>query len=237
MKKILFLIKCSFIIWVLLLNPAISSVKWKLIKYSSGIKVYTREAADSDIDEFMGTAIIRADLSVIEAVIGDIPAQTKWMHNCIESRLIKMKSENVRIIYNVTDAPWPVNDRDAVVRTEVNRDPQKGQSIISIRSINYPGISVKNGRFRMPKLTGNWRFYYLGPGRTKCVYRIRANPGGSIPVWLANRTARDVPYETLSGLKRMVQKQKYIDEGARIRRVDGDIFKKYYDLRKKEAEK
>ncbi len=228
MKCRLIVALCSCLVILISLNPLYSDENWKLVKHESGIKVFTKETADTDIDEFLGEAVIEADLSVIEAVFDNVQGQTEWMQDCIEAKLIDKKSRYEWIIYNVTNAPWPVEDRDVVVKTVTHRDPKNGLINIEINSTDHPDFPKIEGRVRMPGLEGGWEFKYLGSGKTKCAYRIKADPGGSLPVWLANKTTREIPYKTILSLMKMVKKKKYISEGKKIRDADGDVFKKFF---------
>ena len=81
----------------------------------------------------------------------------------------------------------------------------------------------------MLELDGSWTLDYLGPGATKAAYRIKVNPGGSIPAWLANTTTKEIPFNTMLGLMNMVKKQKYISAGKKIRDGDGNLFQKFFN--------
>jgi len=41
----------------------------------------------------------------------------------------------------------------------------------------------------------------IGEYKTSVTYQVHADPGGAIPVWLANATAVDTPYDTLKNLR------------------------------------
>ena len=81
----------SFLVIICLITfvSPLTAEEWKLARDDQDIKVFTKTNSDSDMDEFLGTATFETDLSVIEAVLGDVPAQTEWMQDCIEAKLVK----------------------------------------------------------------------------------------------------------------------------------------------------
>jgi hypothetical protein len=54
------------------------------------------------------------------------------------------------------------------------------------------------------QVEGFYRMWQLDRARTKVVYQVEADVGGSVPRWMAERVARDMPYETLSRLRQRV---------------------------------
>jgi len=62
----------------------------------------------------MGSADIDASIDVVYAVFKDIPAATQWMADCKENREIRKIDEYTSVQFNITKAPWPVSDREAL---------------------------------------------------------------------------------------------------------------------------
>jgi hypothetical protein len=56
----------------------------------------------------------------------------------------------------------------------------------------------------MPRLVGFYRLRKLTDRQTEVTYQVEADPGGSLPRWLATRIARDLPHETLARLRARV---------------------------------
>jgi len=61
----------------------------------------------------------------------------------------------------------------------------------------------------MPEISGKWVLTPINRDHTRAVYTVKSNPGGSLPKSLANLKSKDIPYNTLMGLKMMVKKDKY----------------------------
>jgi hypothetical protein len=201
----------SVILSLLVTIPAVvtAASDWKLAIQKDGIEVSTRPVKGSDLDEFMGTADINASIDVVYAVIKDTPAATQWMADCKESREIRKIDEYTSVQLNVTKTPWPVWDREALCLVTEKKDEKTGKITFDFHETNDPSVPVGKGNVRMPEIRGQWVLIPINPDRTKVIYTAKSNPGGSIPKAIANLKSKEIPYNTLLGLRMMVKKDKY----------------------------
>jgi hypothetical protein len=200
----------TMIIGTLLAPVAASSESgWKLALQKDGIEVSARAVPGSDLDEFMGTAVIEASVNVVEAVIDDVPAAPQWMADCREARTIRKIDENSSVVINVTKTPWPAYDRETLLISTKQKDVKTGTVIFEFHSVNDPAVSVGKKNVRIPAIEGRWVLMPVDEGHTKVTYTVKSNPGGAIPKFIAKQRSRDIPYKTLLGLKKMVMKDKY----------------------------
>lgn len=227
MKKLSYFSISVLLTGLVVVSALYGAAKWQKVKSDDGITVFTRDVKGSDLDEFMGVTYINKHISVLLALLDDIPAQTQWMKDCINAKLIYKKGDFYRIVYNATHAPWPVTNRDVVVKTVLKLHQKKGMAVVSIKNTTDSRAPVKKGIVRMPGLTGSWTLCYMSDTRTKVIYRINANIGGSVPATLANMTAKDIPFGTLKGMKKMVNKPKYTAEGKKLFAKYGKGWNKY----------
>lgn len=174
---------------------------WVKVIDAEGITVYTRPAAGSSIDEFKGITLIDADPEKIIKVIADHKNLTKWVANCIYAQLITTDNRTSSIIYQQIKSPWPVSDRDVIIRSSLVYE--KNRVILYLKSVSDPAVPEKPGIVRIKDLAGTWILEKNGTS-TLVSYQIKINPGGSIPASLANRSSRNLPFKTLRGLKKIV---------------------------------
>ncbi len=184
---------------------ALGGGKWKKVKSKNGITVFTREVEGSDLDEFKGVSTIDADIEVVGRVIADVPSLKDWLHNCAVSKLIS-RSGNKTILYQETNAPWPVSNRDVVIESVTTKSPDK--VVRRLRNVKHSAVPVKKGKVRIPKLRGSWTLTRKGD-KTHVVYQLLTDPGGSLPTAMANKATKDLPFHTIEGLKKMVKLDKY----------------------------
>ncbi|MFC1671094.1 START domain-containing protein [Spirochaetota bacterium] len=187
------------------------NAKWELIKKKKGISVFTKEVKGRSLKMFMGKGIINSGIDVIGEVLMDIPAATEWLQDCIESKILK-RNGYTYIVYNATYAPWPVSDRDAVIKSTYTFDFKKGDLylVLIVKGIKHSYRSKKS-RVRMPALLITWTLKYLERNKTHLTYMIDADPGGYLPTWLSNLVSKNIPYNTFKSLRKMVKKKKYIN--------------------------
>jgi hypothetical protein len=164
-----------------------------------GVSVSERTSPDRALPELRAMVEIDAGIYEVLAVIADVPNQTTWMHDCSEAKVVRQISETVLLIYNRTASPWPLSDRDVLLRSETTF-VEPGQHVtVRFAATTDPAA---------PPIDGVVRRLYdlvaLSPERTQLTYDLDADPGGSIPAWAAVRTARQTPLETMRGLRARV---------------------------------
>jgi len=177
---------------------------WQPLLTQDGVSVRERAAPGRTLPELRAEVAIDAGIFEVLAVIADVPRQTAWMHDCAESRIVRELGADAVVLYNRTRAPWPVADRDVVLRSETELlEPGRR---IRVRFANVADLAAKpiDGVVRMPRLVGAYTLLALAPARTHVTYQLDIDPGGSLPTWVANRTARETPLQTLLGLRRQV---------------------------------
>lgn len=200
--KISYLSTIAILLFAAFISPEFGA-KWTLKKDKNGVQVYTRPVEGSPLKEFRGVVNIRTTAEAAKKLLLDLPSYIEWSHNCIESSVLKINNENDIIGVTLTDAPWPVQDREAIVQTQVVE--KDGSIYLNMTALpNY--IKAKNNVVRVPEMTGFWKITANGDGTVEVVQQVHASPGGSIPDWLANSAVVDTPYNTLLNMKRRLEK-------------------------------
>lgn len=172
------------------------------------LKIYTREIPGSGLDEFKGELIVEATLTALTSLLLDSEAAPEWMHQCETFDIIEQVDPQNAIIYFVNGAPWPVSDRDAVISSSLSQDPETLVVKIDVNAM-VGKVSESDDYVRIPRMNGFWSFSPLKDGKVKVVYQVHAEPGGSLPAWLANSVVLDTPYYTLSNMSDMLKLEKY----------------------------
>lgn len=178
---------------------------WEMIDEEDGIRTWKKDTPGMDLPGFRGQVVINAPPAQVFSVMQDRNSHTKWMHRCAESKLLKTVNESRQILYNRTDAPWPVWDRDVILDTTSTKSAD-GKSIdVVFSNISSDLKPLPSKVVRMPRLVGFYKLRQLDANKTQVTYQIDADIGGSIPAWLAKRSSKELPYETLSKLRDRVE--------------------------------
>src|SRR5690606_13907638 len=112
------------------------------------------------------------------------------------------------LCYLVTGAPWPRTDRDSVVHSLLQQDPDTHTVRIdmAVRNDVFP---PNEDMIRITDMQGFWQFLPLAAGWVEVTYQVHADPGGGIPGWLINSLVVDTPYYTLRNMQKKVQEPRH----------------------------
>ncbi|MEO1270580.1 MAG: START domain-containing protein [Myxococcota bacterium] len=178
---------------------------WTRIRHEKGIEVFRKEIKGQEMPMFRGRAVVAADLYTVLAVLSDFDRHTEWMHGCYDAKLLKEFDDFNRLSYNRADAPWPVADRDVVLRSKVVVDRDKKRITIHFKGVKSPLMPEVEDVVRMKRLKGYYQLTALGPNRTRVQYQVNSDPGGSLPTWLAAKASEEIPLNTLHGLRKRLK--------------------------------
>ncbi len=198
----------SMLITFLFLSLGFSSQaqgSWELKKNKNGVSVYTKKVENSKLKAYK--AIVEINSTVEEAydLLLDFKAYPAWQHNCSTGKLIKKVNDNSMYVYVVTDAPWPVSDRDIVMKYDITK-PSSDEIKIGMSAGDKSMAPAVKGNVRMDYLKGFWKITSKGEGKIQITQQVHADPAGNIPEWLANSAVVDTPYETLLKMKQRLEK-------------------------------
>ena len=184
------------VLTVTLVTPAYA--ERRVVRVEDGITVEEEVDASRSLPILTGTVMMSASADQIAAWVGAVHTYTDWQHNCEEARVLP-QSDGSRLTYNRIGSPWPVSDRDVVLRS-TRTNATDGSIRIEFRSTEDANLAVPSGVVRMPRLAGS---YDLTPveGGTQVVYTVDSDPGGSLPAWLVRQASKDLPYMTLKSLQ------------------------------------
>ena len=224
----------SFLVFLSLCSICIGQHvdEWNLKKDENEVQVYTRQDPNSSFSELMMHTISKTTMTTIIALFKDIPNYTSWVYSCIVSESVDELVNNEEddasaeedeededededtdregedYYYSITTAPWPVSDRDLVVHSKVTQDTLTW--VVTSTSEHVNGIvEKKDGMERVPLLQSAWTLIPLENGLVDITYRLKVDPGGYVPAWLANMTLTIGPYRTMLKLLLEIQKEKY----------------------------
>ena len=165
---------------------------WELKKNRGGIKVYTRESADSPLDDFKGTTVVNASIDDIVQLFKSVGEMVEWVPDCTAAELIEAVGDR-QIHYVAYAAPWPAADRDSFVQYIYNHSDSRN---IKINFKALPDFGPQKDKFvRVPQMVGFWLLSYVSENETDVTYQVQADAGGAIPTWLANAAAVNTPFD------------------------------------------
>ena len=205
---IIFLVLISVSI-LISLSPAIqANEKWRLSKEEEGIKIYVQDKPRSKLKSFKGHMTINSRLSALVSVLEDTETYPRWLHNCRSAKTLRRKSDTQFMNYVVTNMPWPVADRDAVIES-VRTQNNKTKQVEIVLNAEPQAASKVKGKVRIHTLSGRWLLTPKEDRKIDIMYEMTVDPSGNIPKWIVNAMAVDLPFYTLQKLRNVVKEEQY----------------------------
>jgi hypothetical protein len=179
---------------------------WELKSEKDGTKVYYRRS--SEIYEVKLTAAFKTPLTGFRELLFDVSRYSTWGYKCTDVRLIKQVSATEFYYYVRIDFPWPMADRDLVMHTTMQQDPNNHRIVI-FSEATPDMVPPVEGIVRIRDAHTKW---VLIPGQDNWVYgayEIYSNPGGNIPDWLVNMAIDVGPKETFQNIRGLLREPRY----------------------------
>lgn len=194
---------CFFLL--ALMQPA-QATEWQLASHEPGLTLYTRTVAGQDLKDFRGVLRVKAPMRHVVQMLADADSMPQWFFNMREARLLEINGNDNSFLYFVIKGMWPVSDRDAVVRLHLQQDAKTLALTFTATAVpeHYPPM---RNRVRMPRLLASWVVTPVSATETEVRLDGHADPGGSIPVWMANLVVVELPKVTLRNLRQRLETQ------------------------------
>ena len=175
---------------------------WRVVSNREGIEVANRANDRSGLPQFRVEADVSAPLSLVFAIVYDADHHCTWMAACSGARLVELDDPFHGLIWFQRDVPWPLADRDAVMRTRVTV-LEPGRSVrLRFDQVHDRGPAPPRGVERMARLRGHWTLHREDDTRTRVIYEVDVDPGISLPGFLTRSITESQPRQTLLGLRR-----------------------------------
>jgi hypothetical protein len=173
---------------------------WNVIDEERGITVSRREQPGCGLPAFRGQGPVRGGVLQILALMLDSNSVEQWATGVDESRLIKRIDDKQDLIYLYSDVPWPVRDRDMIVRRTVEVVKPGEEFHIHLRC-EPQAVPEVSGTVRVKKCSSGFHLKRLDADSTEIDYEMSLDPAGLLPKWAGSYVAKHVPFKTLVALE------------------------------------
>lgn len=179
---------------------------WVYERGKEGIKIFTRKSNLGKLRDSKATMVVSTSPDQMLKILTDFSSYPTWMPRCKEARVVARLSDSEFITYMVISAPWPLKDRDCVMRVKISKDAQTG--VITITETSDPKyVREQDGVVRIKLMVSTWT---LVPGKdgTLVTNEYSSNPGGDVPDWLTNTQSVENPLNTFENLQQKTASKK-----------------------------
>jgi len=192
--KIICLVLCSGFVF-----SVTGQYNWKLSKDKDGIRIYQSDVKYSNYKSIKVECTLEGSYDKLMAVLNNVSGHKDWVYHSKTSYMIKRVNPHELYYYTEASLPWPMSNRDAVVHLKMDRDSLN--RFLNIRSVSVPDyIAEKSGKVRVTKSTVSWNVTMPTTKTISIIYIFEAEPGGSLPAWVANMFVDKGPFETFKKL-------------------------------------
>jgi ribosome-associated toxin RatA of RatAB toxin-antitoxin module len=185
--------------------------RWKPEIKKDGITVSSRSVSNAKFKELRGTITVNTKLESLIELVNDIQACPKWIHNCVEGKILQtINSPIERINYTVITA-GVLSDRDLVVRSKISLS--KATHIVYIKLKGEEKLVPKiNRRVRIKDFRGHWKFIPIkgysksNGGKVYIEYQVLYDPDSN---FISNNYLINNLFYTLKKISKIINNDKY----------------------------
>lgn len=176
---------------------------WLLEREKKGIKVFTKKSRWGRLRDSKAEMLLpSAKIDELVKFICDFDNYPNWVPRCREAKVVARISDTEFIAYMVFHSPWPVADRDCVVRVKVDRNVATG--VVIINETSEPRyVNRRSNVVRIEQMLSVWTITPQDGG-LMVTNQNSTNPGGSIPDWLTNTQSVDNPYDIFTTIQNAI---------------------------------
>lgn len=182
-----------------------SKENWEFLYEKNDIRVFRREDPQSDVKGVAGETTVDASPGKIIFLLMDHEHKGEWIEHFKEAHTVEDLPPSANIQYSQFSLPFPVTNRDFLVRNDFSIDPALKAMIVDIKSVPHAKEPERKGVVRGEVIRG--RFVLIPQGdRTIIQAEYLTDPKGLIPNWLINILQKQWPYKTLEAMKAQLKK-------------------------------
>lgn len=178
---------------------------WVLKRDKDHVRVYVKASEERSFYSYRGETQVGASIEKVASLLLNISRYSTWIDRNSLTEFVARKNDGA-YYYSVFDAPFPVDDRDVVMRVSCPVS-EPGKRVIEHHC--FPSfVPKKPENVRVSDSYGKWTLISLSKHETHVVYEGYSDPGGSIPAWLANAFSIDGPYNSIRNLRKILLSEK-----------------------------
>lgn len=173
---------------------------WKFDRRESGVTVSRRSGNGRSLPAFRGEGLLKVHVLSALAVILDVREVERWAYGVTDARSVRHVDDRTEIVYLYSDTPWPVRDRDMVVRRTVSIIKPGHEFAVSIMC-EPEAAPERGGVIRVRDCDSSFRVRKVDAQTTEVTYEVSLDPEGALPHWASAFLARTAPVKTLLAIE------------------------------------
>ena len=181
------------------------AASWEDVGVLNGVHVWRREEPATGVMSFKGEITTDVQIGKLVAVFADRNQRKYWVDRYADSKTIEKPGPLSELYWIKFKLPFPISDRDYVLRADGVLDADKRVFTANIKSVSDARKGNDDCCVRATVNRTFYRFTALKGGKTKLEVEVNTDPKGLLPNWLVNLIQKEWPSKTLNGLLKRVR--------------------------------
>jgi hypothetical protein len=200
---IIFNVILIFITVLFFVFPAFAEEQsmWEKINDENNIQIFIKKIPGSPIIAVKGITVFDANIQKIASIVKNNSRFKEWVPRLLKVNTINESSQYEWVEYILLDSPWPLNDRDFVLRKTMEIDNERKRINFNFHSVKSTLKPESNKYIRAEISEGSFLLTSINKNKTRIVVITHADLKGMIPNWIINYIQKIWPLLTLKGLK------------------------------------
>jgi hypothetical protein len=178
---------------------------WRIVGSEQGVLISTRTETGDSHPTFRGQATIKGPVLHVLAIVLDTARSTKWVRGADGIEIIKNVDDRTQYLQMFTELPWPIRDRDMVMKRSV--EVLAPGTEFRIRYQCAPGLRNEQRRaLRVTTCDSHFTLKGIDADKTYVDYQVHLDPGGGLPTWGIHYMEKRITVDTIYKLERQVRK-------------------------------
>lgn len=156
---------------------AVGEDAWELVDESAGVRIERAEAEAGSV-RYRASSLLPHPAGEVRAVLEDLEAFPLWASR-LHTWQVSAQAGPEAIVYGRHDFPWPIRDRDYVVRYRWWSD--QGRFLIEARAVSDANRPAEKGVIRISDMHTTWEVEARKSDVSFVRYTYRGGLGGSLP--------------------------------------------------------
>jgi hypothetical protein len=186
---------------------------WQPTKEIDGVQIYAKNDPNEGLKSFKGVIRVKATMKQALAAVLVRESFPEWVYNMLEDKTLSADNADQSYCYMWIKGVWPTSDRDTVARVTVEQDPKTLAVSVVAKSTEQNRVPLYKDRVRMTNMYSGFTVVPVSATETEVQLEGVADPAGSIPNFVTNMVAGELPAKTLTALKARLEAGK-VDVGV-----------------------
>ena len=179
--------------------PAREAPRWRTVITDEGITCRIAPADRMRVSWGEAMGEVPSPLAQVVSHLLDFEGARKYIPRATDVRVLEHSTGQALVYYRI-DLPWPISDRDWVVRYRYAANGDSGFEMSWSERNDLGPRSDETIRVQLAR--GVWQLIATGNKTTQVRYLMLSDLGGRLPISIVSQTAWRQPLEALKGVRK-----------------------------------